>query len=211
MRASPFHCGLQLSTGRPCDLFLWQLRLMSDLLRTTLDILLLRKGPQDLPASQTLPMLAMLVYFGLNFLLLRSGLPGGQAMLHAFTACAVLAVYTHALLRWRQKGPRFAQTLLALLTTGIVLGLLTVGPMQALQPFLEALATAEDESQIVLQPPAWAVLMYAVVGIWHLVVMGHIYRQALDTTMGRGILFTLLFEIVLLSTIRVINGLLGAA
>ena len=181
----------------------------SNLLRITLDILLLRRGPQDLPTSQSLTLGIMLAYFGLNFFLLRTGLPAGVAMLHAFLACAVLALYTHALLRWRQMSARYIQTLLALLATGLLLGLLTIGPMQALQPFLEAIATAENESEILVQPPAWAVLMYAIAGIWHLVVMGHIFRHALDTTMGRGILFTLLFEIVLLSAIRLANGLMG--
>jgi hypothetical protein len=185
------------------------LSMFANVLRITFDILLLKRGPQDLPASQTLALGAMLTYFGLNFFLLRSGLPAGQAMLHAFLACGVLALYTHALLRWRQMAARYVQTLAALLVTGIALGLLTVGPMQALQPFLEALATAESESEILVQPPAWAILMYAVAGIWHLVVMGHVFRHALDTTMGRGILFTLLYEIVLLSTIRVANGVMG--
>lgn len=183
--------------------------MLTHLVRTTLDILLLRKGPQDLPAVQTPVLVSLIAYFSLNFLLLRSGLPAAQAMLHAFLACGVLVLYTHFLLRWRQLGVRFMQTLLALLLTGIVLGLLTVGPMRALTPFLEAVATAESESEILVQPPAWAVLMYAVVGLWHLVVMGHIFRHALDTTLGRGILLTLLYEIILLTTIRLLNAMLG--
>ena len=183
--------------------------MLANMLRTTLDILLLKRGPQDLPASQTLVVVAMLAYFSLNFVLLKAGLPGPQAVLHAFLACAILALYTHGVLRWKQMSPRFSQTLLGLLLTGLVLGLLTVGPMQALQPFLEAIATAEDESQISVQPPAWAVLVYAIVGFWHLIVMGHIFRHALETSLGRGILYTLLFEIILLTTIRVANGLMG--
>lgn len=183
--------------------------MFSNLLRTTLDILLLRRGPQDLPGAQVLVGSTMLAYFGLNFFLLQTGLPAMQAMLHAFVSCAVLALFTHGLLRWKNKPERFNQTLLALVLTGVILGLMTVAPMQALQPFIEAVAKAEAGTEITIQPPAWAVLSYAVVGIWHLIVMGHVFRHALETTMGRGILFTLLYEILLLTTIRVANGLIG--
>ena len=130
--------------------------MFANVLRITFDILLLKRGPQDLPVSQTLTMGAILAYFGLNFFLLNSGLPAGLAMLHAFLACGVLALYTHAILRWRQMSVRYMQTLAALLLTGLVLGILTIGPMQALQPFLEALAELKEGEELLVQPPAWA-------------------------------------------------------
>lgn len=173
------------------------------------EILQLKRGPQDLPASQSLLGLTLATYFVLNFLLLTTGLPTAQAMIHSFLACAVLAAYIQGLLRWRKLDARFHQTLLGLLSTGVILGLLTIGPMQALMPFLEAVAEMEQGGELTVQPPGWAVMMYAVVGIWHLIVMGHILRHAMDTTLGRGILFTLLYEILLLTAIRLANGIMG--
>lgn len=187
----------------------FQVFMLSTLSRTTLDILFLKKGPQDLPAVLTLVVGAMLAYFTLNFFLLQTGLPAAQALTHAFLSCLILALYTHGLLRWKKLPERFTQTLLALLLTSVVLGLLTVGPMQALQPFLEEIATAEPGAELVIQPPTWAVLLYAVAGIWHLIVMGHVFRHALDSNMVTGILFTLLYEVLLLTTIRVANGMMG--
>ncbi|MGB1581014.1 MAG: hypothetical protein ACPHER_05870 [Nevskiales bacterium] len=183
--------------------------MLSTLSRTTIDILFLKRGPQDLPSVQTLVVGSMLAYFSLNFVLLKTGLPAVQALTHAFLSCLVLALYSHGLLRWKKRPERFTQTLLALLLSSVVLGLLTVAPMQALQPFLEEIAKAEAGAELSMQPPTWAVLLYAVVGIWHLVVMGHILRHALDSSMANGILFTLLYEILLLMTIRVANGLMG--
>lgn len=185
--------------------------MFSQLLLITFDILLLKRGPQDLPASQALTIAALLVYFGLNFALLSSGLPLGQSLIHAFLVCAVLGAYTQGLLKWRKFEARFQQTLLGLLATGIVLGILTIAPMQALQPFLEALAELKEGDELLVQPPGWAVMMYAVAGIWHLIVMGHVFRHAMETTLGRGILMTLLYEIFLLMTIRIANGILGVS
>lgn len=183
--------------------------MLTKLILTTFEILQLKRGPQDLPASQTLTIGALLAYFGLNFSLLNTGLPTGQALIHAFLSVAVLGAYTQVVLRWRKLDARFQQTLLGLLVTGVVLGLLTIAPMQALQPFLEALAEMKEGDELLVQPPGWAVLMYAVVGIWHLVVMGHVFRHALDTSLGRGILLTLLYEMLLLTAIRIANAAMG--
>lgn len=183
--------------------------MFSRLVLTTFDILMLKRGPQDLPASQTLTVGILLAYFGLNFGLLNTGLPAGQAAVHAFLSVAVLGAFTQAVLKWRKLEARFQQTLLGLLVTGFVLGLLTIAPMQALQPFLDALAQMQEGDELLVQPPGWAILIYAVAGIWHLIVMAHIFRHALETTLGRGILLTLLFEIFLLTGIRIANAAMG--
>ncbi len=177
-------------------------------LRVTFDLLLLRRGPQDFPSSWHL--LAGFVggYVFLNAMVLSLGMSQAHAVLHAVAVTGMLALFTYLVLQRVRLLLRFAQTLTALLAVGVVLGLAALPCMIELQPFLEQLRVLEKDATPP-PPPILAISGYMVISLWHLLAMAHIYRHALDTTLGRGVLLALLYEIVLLMTVRITAGLAG--
>ncbi|MGH8528795.1 MAG: hypothetical protein ACRETN_02985 [Nevskiales bacterium] len=178
-------------------------------LRVTVQILLLRAGPQDLPSSWRLLSGLVAAYVLLNALVLRLGMSEAQAVLHAVAVSAMLALYTRWLLRRTGKDVRFAQTFTALLMIGIALGLAALPCMIELQPFLEQLRVLKDGQE---PPPApvLALLGYMTISLWHLLAMAQVYRHALEVTLGRGAMLALLYELLLLVMIRVVAGLTGS-
>jgi hypothetical protein len=146
----------------------------------------------------------------MNTLVLSIGLSAFQALLHALAVTAVLALYTRWLLARARLEVRYAQTLTALLATGIVLGLAALPCMIELQPFLEQLRVLGKDDPL---PPAPALAMigYMALSLWHLLAMAQIYRHAMDTTLGRGALLAVIYELLLLLIIRLTSGLTATA
>lgn len=170
--------------------------MLSQLFRVTVDLLLLRRGPQDLPSDWGLLGGLGVAYCSLTFAQVRIVTETGPAALQALLATFLLVAFVHAVLKLRGVPERFVQTLTGLFVVGMVLTLLMLGPTAALAPFLESLAQAENP-EAVTQPPALVVLAYLVVGVWGLVAFGHIYRHALGVNMWVGVAAALGFEMVL--------------
>lgn len=170
--------------------------MLTQLLRVTLDLLLLRRGPQELPSDWGLLGGLGFVYCSLTFTQVRLVADTGAALGQAILAAGLLVLFAHLILRWRGVPERFVQTLTALFAVGTVLTLLMLGPTTALAPFLESLAEAENP-EAVAQPPGLVLLAYAVIGIWGLVAFGHIYRHALSVNLGLGVATALGFEVLL--------------
>lgn len=175
-------------------------------LRTTFELMLLRRGPQDLPASWNLLVGLGVLYCIAAFIQVRLVAPVEAALFQSLLATGLLAFYVHALLQVRKLSTRFVQTLSALYALGIVLTILMLGPTVALAPFLAQLQQASDP-QSVGQPPALVLLAYVVVGLWALTAFGNVYRHALQTGLGFGMLLALGFELLLV----LVFALLGAA
>lgn len=170
--------------------------MFSQLFRVTVDLLMLRRGPQDLPSDWGLLGGLGFVYCSLTFVQVRLVADVGPALLQSLLATALLVAFVHVVLRLRGVPERFVQTLTGLFVVGGVLTLLMLGPTAALAPFLESLAQAEDPASVA-QPPALVVLAYLVVGIWGLVAFGHIYRNALGVNLWLGVATALGFEVSL--------------
>lgn len=179
--------------------------MFSQLARVCVDMLLLRRGPQDLPSSWSLLAGLGVAYCSLAFMQVSLVTDAAPAITQAFLATMLLAAYVNAILRMKGLSSRFVQTLSALFLVGGVLTILMLGPTSALTPFLTALAENPD-AQSAPQPPAFALLAYMLLGFWSLVVFGHIYRHALNVSMWMGIGTALLFEFTLFLTF----ALLGA-
>lgn len=175
-------------------------------LRTTFDLMLLRRGPQDLPANWNLLIGLGVLYCIVAFVQVRLVAPVEAALFQSLLATGLLALYVHALLQFRRLQARYLQSLSALYALGIVLTVLMLGPTVALAPFIEQLRQASDP-QSVPQPPALMVLAYLVVGLWALTVFGNVYRHALQTGLGFGMVLALGFELLLF----LVFALLGAA
>jgi len=100
---------------------------MTDLLRLFVQIALLRRGPQDLPASAVLLAVAAAAYFGVNFIV-YSALPGMPAPWRKHLIADVLytLVSLGLLMQLAGKPERYLQTATAVFGYLIVLSPLTI-------------------------------------------------------------------------------------
>lgn len=179
--------------------------MLSQFARVSIDMLLLRRGPQDMPSDWRLLVGLGVAYCSLAFAQMSLVAPAGPAIFQAVLATTLLAAYVNAVLRLRETPDRFVQTLSALFAIGSVLTLLILGPTSALAPFLHAMAENSD-AQTAPQPPAIALFAYMLVGVWNLVVFGHIYRHALEVRLWMGIGAAVTFEVVFLVCMTLLGG-----
>ncbi len=150
---------------------------MRALFKLFLDICLLRKGPQDIPAAAVLLRLTLACY-GLTALL---GLP---AMLGFGVALALLAIdmalqagLTYGALYLRGSIGRFQQTLTALYGCGALLQIL-FAPVQL---WLDREIAGQGS-------PALPQLVWLGLFAWSIAVMSHILRHALSIPLWGGVL-----------------------
>lgn len=159
--------------------------------------MLFRGGPQDLPGDQTSLVGSAAAYcISLFIQVALVGMAAGAAV-QALLATLLLGLYAGGILRLRGLSHRFHQTATALYSSGTVLTLIMLAPTRALRPYLEALRTTSDPSQVPMPSPLFA-LAYLVVGIWGLAIYSHIYRHALDVPIALGVATTIGFELVLM-------------
>lgn len=182
--------------------------MLSVALRTSLEILLLRRGPQDMPSSWQLFYTAVGSYVLINVASMMLGTQWLFAVVNVGVLTAVLVLYCHWLLKRTGKEVRFAQTVTALAACSAWLSLLAIPCLLGLQPFLETVSNLPKDASTLPPLPLLPALGYVVISLWNLMVMGHVLRHALDTTMGRGILLALLYELLLFFVVQLVAGLL---
>ncbi len=154
---------------------------MIQLLRLFFDVCLLRRGPQDVPASQWLLRTTVACYLAVGVVLLTLG---GDALWRSTVAAAIdfalLAGITWGALGWRHLQVRFPQTLTTLAGAGVVIYLVELPVVYWLH------VSAGDGGR----PDPLAALLWFVLLLWSLSVMGHVLRHALRGTFALGMLFS---------------------
>lgn len=176
--------------------------MLKETLRATVGMLLLRAGPQDLPASSALTLGAVILYLAINlFLLDVPGAPFFAGFIQSVVACAVLAAYTHALLKLKHWPERFGQTYSGLLLTGSVFTLVALRPMAEIAPYMNGKHT----------PPALLTLGITAILFWRLAVVAHVYRNALEISIWRALGVVVLYDFIFLLVMSGLAsvGLLG--
>jgi hypothetical protein len=168
------------------------------------DIMLLRRGPEHLPASPTL--LAMLVVLNLLltglayhtlFVPLVPDVPANWPLRLVAGALATLAWWRVAF-QLARKVERFVQTMIAVFATNT----LTIPAMPlvaALIPYMPATKNAEPAAA-----PAMLVLLMALIALWVMAVLSRIVRSAFEWSWAVSILFAVASSIgpaILLSII----------
>lgn len=150
--------------------------------RTILDIALLQRGPQALPASQAVMITALLVYVLAGIAGQRQVTPGQPALPPVlFDVSLSVALITGAL--WvRGRLERFPQTITALAGTGTVLTLCGL-------PVILMLQSDPDAGGIA----AAASLLWIGLICWSLVVTAHILRHALSIPLTGAMLVAFCF------------------
>lgn len=164
---------------------------MGALLRVILQIVLLRQGPQALPASSFLLWLVLGAHWLTGVVLGLYSLAPVASMLSALAGTLIMAALVHTLLLLHRRHERLTQTLMALAACEVLLGLLAL-PLTAL---FFAGAGAQDIA---------AMLSLLLLG-WNIAVAAHIFRHALSTSMGVGLLFAIGYTLISIS----LGGLIG--
>jgi hypothetical protein len=163
-------------------------------LKAFLDIVLWRRGPQDLPASPVLLSLAGAAYVAVSLLQLATlDEPMGAWLVFVVVDPVLLLAGVYGLLRLFGKRERFLQTASAVLGTGAVLGLCLFLPVQWL---VSALGLRPESTAAGLAALA-LVVVFAL-------VTGRIIKLATDTTLFTGVTLSMTYFLL-------INLLLGLA
>lgn len=150
---------------------------ISLLLREFLQICLLRKRPQDLPASSVLFTLSVLAYGIISAVLLLPTQSAGYAMLTGFLESSLLLVITALFVYLRSVPERWLQTSTALAGTGTVFSLFAF-PLFYWGVFFP------------LGPDAQSLigLLVSLLVFWNIAVMTHILRHAMSSSWLLGVL-----------------------
>lgn len=145
---------------------------MGRILLPFLDMMRFRSGPQDLPASRGFTLILATAYISGGFLA-GNVLDEPDYAQRAMMAIAVQFTFIILLLKLKGFQARREQTIGALSGTGFLFGLMSI--------YLLSLVNIE-------KPQAELAALYFVLFVWSMAVDGHIYRRALSSRMGTGVL-----------------------
>ena len=151
------------------------------ILKLILDICLFRKGPEDVPASLILLVLALLGYVLVGLLLLAFQAGLGMALVQIVTEGALSLVFLRLLLWTANKPHRFVQAAIALTGSDALISLLAL-PLLSAQG-IEGFA---------------AVLYFPLLGmmIWHVAVFGMLFGRSISKPFPVGIAVALLYTLL---------------
>ena len=155
------------------------------LFKTFLNMCVFRYKPQDLPQSYDLLMLCLLIYTFINVLLAMTTTPFAQALQISVLDTVIITIITIFILKINRHYERWIKTLMALAGTGCIIGLFTL-PLFAGAFLLEV---SELIQSLIL-------MIYLALLIWNIVIMGHILRHAMETSLGVGIVFAMIYLVI---------------
>jgi hypothetical protein len=152
-----------------------------------IDLCLLRRKPQDLPASPILFGL-VLVVAALGGLLLSTTAGAslaagfGQTLLDLLLMLGAL----HLALKVVNKRGRYLQTGTALVGADAVIGLVALLPVTLARP---TIGTEPGPDALI------AGLMFLALVGWSVLVVGHILRHAFDLSLAQGVIIAIAFDV----------------
>ncbi len=154
---------------------------MKRLLTSAIELCLLRIGPQDLPASQTLLYLSLLLNFAVGVVLV-TGLQLGfsRALMESLFQIGLMLGALYLTLTYTKRLARFNQSATALMLSGLLLGTLAL-PMV----FWNQNTQSAESGLLVL------ILMF-----WDIVVMGHILKHTFEMPFNVGIAAAMIYTVL---------------
>jgi len=168
-----------------------------------IELCLLRRGPQDLPFH---PPLALACLLATVLVELFTNQQVGERMglvVPAVLASALFAVVaTRLVLRMAGHEERYWQVLLALAGSGLLFAAVAAPIRIAVGPIDPAILEGT-----VAPPPGY--MLIAILGLWRLIVIGHVWRHALHIRLPVGVLVGL--GLFLLETALIVMLLSPAA
>lgn len=165
-------------------------------LRIFLDIVLWRRGPQDLPASGLLLAVAVVAYVAVSILQLALIEDSASSWLFFLVIDPLLlAAWVWLLLRLYARSERFLQTASAVFGTGAVLGLALYLPLQMI-----VMAIGAEPTSGIAQVFALLVL------VTFALVAGRIFKLATDSNLFTGIAVALTYFMVVNLLVGLVRG-----
>ncbi len=139
---------------------------MLALLKTLFDIIRLKKGPDAIPYSWIITIIALMLWLVAGFVIasMTEGMSEEDFLVGTFTGVVGLACYA-AIVVLTGRTPRLLQTLTAIIGCGAVLSFMYVAGTLVLAPLLSAGVTN---------------LVVTLILLWSIPVEGHIIARAID-------------------------------
>ena len=154
---------------------------MKALLEILRDLLLFRRGPQDVPFSTSLLAACCIAGFALDAFVASMLQPMHDPLPRTAMSLAALLALPWVALKMANKEARYAQTAIALVATSAAFTVLAV-------PILVGIGTMPAKPEDVTQGQALLGLLSLALFGWQLAVRGHIYRHALELPLRLGVL-----------------------
>jgi hypothetical protein len=152
---------------------------MTILLKLFWEILLKRKGPQDVPFSRSLCHFVVVLHLLVGMLLISLTNSVLDSILFSVMSTLMLVAFIHIMLITHRQDGRWVQTLTAMAGVEVVLGFISI-------PVIVILLNEVITSIITL------VLSLLILG-WNGVVAAHIFGQALDNNKGLGVAYAIFY------------------
>ena len=152
---------------------------------------LLRRAPQDDPLSYSALQWSIVAYVLMDLLQARasSDWPASLGMTLLDTLIMLLFAWTVLLLM--KKSARLVQALTALAGTGTVLGIV------GLPLILQATRTQAEDGPAGILVLGWLLML-----VWSIAVQAHIFRHALSTGYGTGLLVAGLHTVLIVTLVE---------
>ncbi len=163
-----------------------------------IELALLRRTPQDLPPSQALLLLVLMVGLGAGVLLaMTAGVGVGSGLLQSLLDFALMLGALALALRLLERPERFLQTATALV------GVDTLITFMALLPVGMARPVERDSGLLAL-----AGLLFLLLVAWSVLAIGHILRHAFGLSLLQGAAIAIGFDLL---SFVIIGGIVDAA
>lgn len=151
-----------------------------------IDLCLLRRAPQDLPASSLiLGMVVAASMLGSMLLALSAGQEAFVGLLQGLMDIGLTLALVYAILRLTDKPARFLQTATALVGADTFIGLIALLP-------LSVAAGADQASSFVVL----AGFLFLGLVFWGVLATAHILRHALEIRLIQGILVAIAYDVL---------------
>jgi len=161
-----------------------------------IDLCLFKTGPSDLPTSQSLLKITLLIYLIISIVINQIDSDWNMSLFISLTDVLFLMLSTMLLLKFRGFQSRYVQTLTALAGSGSCIAVIGL-------PIIWWFYQIEPEQQAT----SYVMLLMIALMFWSLMVMAHIFRQSLDIKAGTAAMLTIAYTIIaLLITGIVMSG-----
>lgn len=158
-------------------------------IRTLLKILLLRSGPQQLPADRGLLVLGLTAHFATGYLLTSFDATAERAFVTSLLGTLSMLAIIHGLLTLHGKASRTLQSVTAVAFGEALLGVL-------LLPLLLGVAVGTGLAGV------WSLLLLG----WNVALVGHVLRHALEVERWVGIMFAIGYLLVSMALVGMLGG-----
>ena len=159
---------------------------MQAIIKAFWDIALFRQGPDSLPDSQPLLLLAAIAYSAIDIVVILTLYPREALVPLLLVDVGFMVAWSAGLLALFGKIARLRQTLTALFGSGALLQMLAY-PVTAWPSF----------GLPVEMPMGFRVFISLLILLWSVAVFGHIFGRALSRSLGAGISFAVIYYIVI--------------